>query len=100
MFQVRCEEKKLKLEVEGLGDVPSPVHADEGKLRQTLINLLGNAVKFTERGSVTLRVSEKVSKRVSETGSAAQDSHSPTHALTHSRYQFEIIDTGKGISPE
>ncbi len=56
MFKVRCEEQDLKLEVEGLGDSPCPVHADEGKLRQVLINLLGNAVKFTERGSVTLRV--------------------------------------------
>src|SRR6185369_3261958 len=59
MFKVRCEEKDLKLEVEGLGDSPCPVHADEGKLRQVLINLLGNAVKFTERGSVSLRVSKR-----------------------------------------
>lgn len=54
------------------------VHGDEGKLRQVLINLLGNAVKFTDSGEVKLRVSPNSG----EFG-----------------YTFEIIDTGVGISP-
>jgi len=56
------------------------VHGDEGKLRQILLNLLGNAVKFTEQGGVTLRI----------------DAGHPTADC----YHFEIIDTGIGISPE
>ncbi len=63
MFRIRCEEKELRLRVEGLGargeasHSPIPVRGDEGKLRQVLINLLGNAVKFTDSGEITLRVS-------------------------------------------
>ncbi|MBI1925298.1 response regulator, partial [Candidatus Poribacteria bacterium] len=58
------------------------VHGDEGKLRQVLINLLGNAVKFTEEGEVVLRIVE------SET-----DNHV-------SRFTFHVLDTGIGISAE
>lgn len=79
LFQHPCEEKKLGLLVEGLGDTRAlPVRGDEGKLRQVLINLLGNAVKFTERGRITLRVLE---------GDGSQ-------------WRFEVEDTGIGIHPE
>lgn len=79
MFGVRCREKELELQVEGLPEGPVPVHGDEGKLRQVLINLLGNAVKFTERGCVALKLS----------GDPAA-----------STYRFEVRDTGPGISDE
>ena len=76
MFQHPCEEKQLGLRVEGL-DAPRalPVRGDEGKLRQVLINLLGNAVKFTARGRVTLRLSRGESDA----------------------WNFEVSDTGIGI---
>ncbi len=79
MFKIRCEEKDLQLNVVAFDDKPIPVHGDEGKLRQTLINLLGNAVKFTEEGEITLKV-----RRI---GNA--DEH---------RFRFDVIDTGPGIS--
>lgn len=78
MFQQPCEEKQLGLRVEGIDPAGSVrVHGDEGKLRQVLINLLGNAVKFTERGRVVLRV---------ECGADG-------------RWSFAVEDTGVGIDP-
>ena len=79
LFQHPCEEKQLGLRVEGIEDLRSlPVQGDEGKLRQVLINLLGNAVKFTQRGRVSLRLAAK--------GSAL--------------WKFEVSDTGVGVPPE
>jgi signal transduction histidine kinase/CheY-like chemotaxis protein len=79
MFQQRCEEKQLGLRVTDFDATMARwVHGDENKLRQVLINLLGNAVKFTERGHITLRVAR-----------AESDT-----------WQFEVVDTGIGIEPE
>jgi CheY-like chemotaxis protein len=76
LFQHPCEEKQIGLRTEGLnGTRTLPVRGDERKLRQVLINLLGNAVKFTERGRVTLRLS---------------------HA-EGAAWKFEVSDTGIGI---
>src|SRR5665213_3562266 len=57
MFRVRTNEKKLAFSVEIIGDVPQYIVSDINKLRQVFINVLVNAVKFTERGGVALRVS-------------------------------------------
>ncbi len=56
MFRVRTEGKKLSFVVELIGDVPRYIMTDINKLRQVFINVLGNAVKFTERGGIGLRV--------------------------------------------
>jgi signal transduction histidine kinase/ligand-binding sensor domain-containing protein/CheY-like chemotaxis protein/protocatechuate 3,4-dioxygenase beta subunit len=104
MFQVRCQEKDLALQVDDLGEDAVPVRGDEGKLRQALINLLGNAVKFTERGQVKLRVraqsEEGVEGRVAD-GDEDRNNPTPEKRSQHrTSFHFEIIDTGKGISPE
>jgi signal transduction histidine kinase/CheY-like chemotaxis protein len=78
LFSQKCDRKGLRLKVEGLGARPYWVRGDEGKLRQVLINLLGNAVKFTERGEVRLRVVPEESRNV----------------------RFEVFDTGRGISEQ
>ena len=78
MFEVRCREKELAWKLEGLDDQPRPVQGDQAKLNQVLMNLLGNAVKFTEEGRVELSVA----------------------ALPDNQYRFEIRDTGPGISPQ
>ena len=56
LFRARAEAKGLELLVERGEGVPRCVVGDQGKLRQVLVNLLGNGVKFTERGGVALRL--------------------------------------------
>ncbi len=56
MLQLKANSKGLRLECDRASDLPRFVTADESKLRQVLINLLGNAIKFTQQGQVILRV--------------------------------------------
>ena len=116
MLRCRAEAKGLKLIFEDSPEVPQYVRTDEGKLRQVLINLLGNAIKFTQQGQVTLRLMTENQQSVvsnqqsvvgigsrgdGEMGNASQPStlcplsatlSSPFHILV-----FEIEDTGAGI---
>ncbi|CBN57300.1 MULTISPECIES: GAF domain-containing protein [Kamptonema] len=85
IFRLKAESKKLQLIFDLSKEVPQFVKGDEGKLRQVLINLVGNAIKFTETGSVTLRVKLKSENEISSL------------ALP---LQFEIEDTGPGIAAE
>jgi signal transduction histidine kinase/CheY-like chemotaxis protein len=82
MFRLRAEAKGLTLEVCVDGESVRHIEADQGKLRQVLINLLGNSLKFTERGGIKLRV--------------LMDRRSD-HQLWLSA---EVADTGAGIAPE
>ena len=78
VLRLRAEEKSLLFTIEIDGPaLPPAVTGDEVRLRQILLNLLGNAVKFTESGSVTLRVSWR-----------------------DGRGTFEVTDTGPGIAAE
>src|SRR3954449_8865329 len=83
MFRVRTNEKKLSFSVEMIGAVPQYIVSDINKLRQVFINVLGNAIKFTEQGGVALRV------RTDPDGAA------PCPCL-----RVEVEDSGPGISPE
>jgi signal transduction histidine kinase/DNA-binding NarL/FixJ family response regulator len=82
MFRVRTNEKKLSFFVELIGAVPQYIVTDINKLRQVFINVLGNAVKFTERGRIALRV--------------RADRERPTGPCL----RFEVEDNGAGISAD
>ena len=82
MIRVRAEEKGLIFRCEVSPDLPAQVLADEKRLRQMLINLLGNAIKFTSQGEVGLYITA-----VSEDENRV-------------RVRFEVRDTGVGIAPD
>ncbi|MDY6802464.1 MAG: response regulator [Cyanobacteriota bacterium] len=83
MLEFKARSKGLQLTFDIPSSLPAAVTTDEGKLRQVLINILGNAIKFTQRGSISLRL--KIENR----------------SLSNSRrLLFEIEDTGPGIPPE
>ncbi len=71
LFTMRAEQKGITFLYESLSPLPEAVHADEKRLRQVLINLLGNAVKFTQSGGVCLKVGyheDKLRFQVEDTG--------------------------------
>jgi signal transduction histidine kinase/DNA-binding response OmpR family regulator len=79
---LRAHQKNLELALEIDPGVSSQVTGDANRLRQVLVNLLGNAVKFTENGEVVLRVRQKA------------------HGLQELELHFEVEDTGIGIAHE
>ncbi len=83
LLRNRAEERGLKLELQLGPDLPRFIRTDGGKLRQAVINLAGNALKFTARGAVAIRVSA---------GSTAPDGRCPL--------VIEVEDTGPGIAPQ
>jgi signal transduction histidine kinase/CheY-like chemotaxis protein len=81
LMQVRAAAKGLALEVDYAGAIPETIETDPMRLRQILVNLVGNAVKFTDAGHVRLAVR------------FVDDEAEPT-------IRFEVIDTGIGMTPE
>ncbi len=81
MMHLKACDKQINLIFERSPEVPQHIKTDEKKLRQVLVNLLDNAIKFTDAGTVTLRVSVKSS-------------------ITNYRLIFEVIDTGYGLTDE
>lgn len=82
IVQPRARGKNLDLRLTVSEDIDQFICSDPGRIRQVVLNLLGNAVKFTERGSVTLRVSRVAGYE------------------DNTRLRFEVVDTGIGIPSE
>jgi PAS domain S-box-containing protein len=97
MFRSRTDAKRLQLLMERDESVPRHIIADENKVRQIFINLLDNAVKFTERGGIGIRVrGEPVARAEAARVEAARTE--TDEAII--RLVIEVEDTGRGISAE
>ncbi len=83
MISVRAVGKQLSFSLEIASDIVQYIQADSGKLRQVLINLLGNAIKFTQRGEVILRAQTQ-----------------PLSTVAMIMLSIEIADTGLGIAED
>ncbi len=81
LLQFKAQEKNLRLVLAAVGNLPEVIHSDPTRLRQILINLLGNAIKFTDQGRIEIRMSRE---------------RTPNG---NSQLRFNIVDTGVGIPP-
>ncbi len=82
LFRARAEEKDLELTINVLTPCPSIIKSDENRIRQILINLVGNALKFTQRGAITI------------------DICTLRESAGETLMQFSVTDTGIGISQD
>jgi signal transduction histidine kinase len=78
LMSVQADLKGLELELELEAGTPQEVETDATRLRQVLVNLLGNAIRFTERGSISLRA----------------------RGVEEQRFAIEVVDTGAGMTAE
>lgn len=83
LIQVRTRAKGLRFAIDIAGSIPRSVHTDPTRLRQILINLLGNAIKFTEHGQVTMHIEWLRSNEEN-----------------YGELRFDIVDTGIGMTSE
>ena len=83
LLRLKAEDKGLYLKGEMMPEVPQCLSGDPTRVRQILINLVGNAIKFTHKGGITMRVE-----------------HVKTLENGNNRLRFSVIDTGIGIAPE
>lgn len=99
MLALKADDKRLQLIIERHPNVPRYIRTDKVKLRQVLLNLLNNAIKFTDEGGVTLRVgirNQGVGLKIeSPPEQSLVPNSKPLISIT-----FEVEDTGFGIAPD
>ncbi|PLZ91510.1 hybrid sensor histidine kinase/response regulator [Fischerella muscicola CCMEE 5323] len=92
--RIRAEQKVIGFDAQLDPNLPTSIRADEKRLRQVLLNLLGNAIKFTEQGSVTFKV-EVIGNREWIIGKEKRPNQLPI-----TKIRFQVTDTGVGIASE
>lgn len=87
ILATQAEEKQLELAILVDSNVPRQLQGDPGRLRQVLLNLMGNAIKFTDVGEVVVKATLELGEYKLQSANSV-------------RIRFEVTDTGIGISPE
>ena len=101
--RIRAEQKGLTCLYQAAPDLPQGIRVDEKRIRQVLLNMLGNAIRFTDTGRVTLGVSVSSELRVARDGLRnVEDETQPSklNSQNQSTIRFAVIDTGIGIRAE
>ena len=111
--RIKAEQKEIDFTYQLLNRIPKAVHADEKRLRQVLINLLGNAIKFTEKGSVSFKIGviedspsleqqENIQVEDPEDSAEADayPSQTPNAKRQNWKIRFQVEDSGIGMQPE
>lgn len=93
IMRMKALEKDIQFNYEADANLPVSIETDQKRLRQVLLNLIGNAIKFTETGKVTLRV---------KVASNSSDLSTPSSELNQriTPFRFEISDTGVGMTAQ
>jgi signal transduction histidine kinase/FixJ family two-component response regulator len=98
--RVRAEQKGVVFFYKPARGLPGGVRADEKRLRQVLLNLMGNAVKFTEQGSVTLTVTVLEDGAQEPRGASSEAAAEGAPPGQRRTVRFEVEDTGPGIGSD
>lgn len=100
LFAERAQRKGLILSHHIDTDVPRELRGDPGRLQQVLSNLLGNAIKFTDQGKVSVRVElEPMPQTPLSLQDARVEGARPSNGPAVARLRFSVVDTGIGIAP-
>ncbi|WP_088243297.1 CHASE2 domain-containing protein [Calothrix rhizosoleniae] len=97
--RIRAEQKGINFTCQIDPHLPEGIHTDEKRLRQVLINLLGNAIKFTENGGVTFKINYVQKENLNDCLVDKQSDHENQQKSIR-KIGFEVIDTGVGMTPD
>ncbi len=100
LMRGRALEKDLQFTVQYEGPIPASIQSDPTRLRQILLNLCGNAIKFTKAGEVRVVVRLDPGNQHSVISNQTQPPSADSRSPTAPQLRFDVVDTGIGLTPE